>query len=418
MIIQEELYNIAESLKNDRVLIYGTGKLCNAIFKQFDMSKFNIIGFVDKSYANLEEKTFMNFPVFSPNQIKEITFDTLLVMIKNTDCIAGIINIAKNYGKNVIILNNKLPIGNNGYIFDGFGSYKEYLLENNMPEIIQQYELGLDEESIKIFKKSLKKMLYCQDFKFLTSDFNLKLEDFLLDKEDVVNYQKFKDSVIEYKNKYILAHDEYNPDVFYFRHGLVNASPKLLNYIKNKDFIDGGAYIGDSATMLMDYNPNKIYSFEISDKSIKKYMNTMELNKISKNKYEILNIGLAEKYYETTYLDMNSQGSSIYFDGKSKLVCSDLDTIVQNKNMNVGFIKADIEGAMCHALKGMKNTIKKFRPVLDLTIDHSPKEFFESKFLLDEYTKDLNYKIELQWHDFTPSYMFDFVLFAYPKELI
>ena len=37
------------------------------------------------------------------------------------------------------------------------------------------------------------------------------------------------------------------PEVFYFQHGLLNADVRVLNYIKERDILDVGAFDGDSA---------------------------------------------------------------------------------------------------------------------------------------------------------------------------
>ena len=57
-----------------------------------------------------------------------------------------------------------------------------------------------------------------------------------------------------------------------------------------------------------------------------------------------------------------------------------LDSYIQKVENPIGFIKADIEGAMFDALKGMVKTIRKYRPVLSFAIYHSAEEFFETKY--------------------------------------
>lgn len=48
----------------------------------------------------------------------------------------------------------------------------------------------------------------------------------------------------------------------------------------------------------------------------------------------------------------------------------------------IGFIKLDVEGYGVRALRGMEKTIQKSRPVLSLSIYHSPEELFETKKVL------------------------------------
>ena len=60
----------------------------------------------------------------------------------------------------------------------------------------------------------------------------------------------------------------------------------MLEYIKDSVFIDGGAYCGDSAMMFLQYNPQKIISFEPSAANRDLYRNIMELNDIKNDKIE------------------------------------------------------------------------------------------------------------------------------------
>ena len=64
-------------------------------------------------------------------------------------------------------------------------------------------------------------------------------------------------------------------------------------YIQGQEFIDAGAFIGDSAIALKKYNYKKIYSIEMSLKSIEKYKNNMARCHIKNEEYEILNISIS-----------------------------------------------------------------------------------------------------------------------------
>ena len=69
------------------------------------------------------------------------------------------------------------------------------------------------------------------------------------------------------------------------------------------------------------------------------------------------------------------------------------------------------------ALRGMRETIHRDRPVLMLAIYHGPIEFFETKPLLDEIVQSLDYKMVINKYHPYPDMEIDIAIFAYPKEL-
>ena len=94
-----------------------------------------------------------------------------------------------------------------------------------------------------------------------------------------------------------------------------------------------------------------------------------------------------------------------------------LDSFALENNLNIGFIKTDVESHGLECLRSMVKTIQRDCPVLCLSIYHNLKEFFEMKPLLDEITINMDYKITLEKYDPAALRPSDMVLFAYPKEL-
>jgi hypothetical protein len=83
------------------------------------------------------------------------------------------------------------------------------------------------------------------------------------------------------------------------------------------------------------------------------------------------------------------------------------DFVTQNNLPKVDFIKLDIEGSECWALRGAINTIRKFKPQLAITIYHGKSDFIDVPVLLKEL--DLGYEFHL--NHFT-IYQEETVLFA------
>ena len=82
------------------------------------------------------------------------------------------------------------------------------------------------------------------------------------------------------------------------------------------------------------------------------------------------------------------------------------------KNIKIGFIKMDIEGAERRALTGGMHTIKRDRPILAISIYHGLDDIVGiPKMLMNELD---NYEFIVRHHSYTYS---ETVLYGIPKEL-
>ena len=230
------------------------------------------------------------------------------------------------------------------------------------------------------------------------------------------NIEKEKD---EWKKLYKFSKKHgFDPDPFYFHHGLRFANQKIKDYIKGKDFIDGGAHIGDSVLTLREYKPNKIYSFEIGQEFAIEYEENMKLNNVDPKIYELVFKGLYDKKTKQTVQMRGASTSFMTGEWSQEIETIDLDTFVKERNFNIGFINLDLEGAEIDAIKGMKETLIKHRPVIICAIYHNPDQFFDLKPLLESFLEGYTYEIskyEPKVAGWTPIVATN--LFAYPAEL-
>jgi len=81
--------------------------------------------------------------------------------------------------------------------------------------------------------------------------------------------KKFQEEMPLFKEKYSYLEIDAQESLYYV-HGLRFTNPKIREYVKTKDMMDIGAYIGDSAIFLSDYTDEKVYSYEISPKLVSK----------------------------------------------------------------------------------------------------------------------------------------------------
>jgi FkbM family methyltransferase len=211
----------------------------------------------------------------------------------------------------------------------------------------------------------------------------------------------------------------YLPEVFYSHNNLRFADKKLKNYIANRDFLDCGAFIGDSALVLQEYKPRKIYSFEFAKDNVEKFKETMIKNKIDAQKVELIEKALGLKSSKLKVSRNGGADAAIETCGSKntdfyEVEMISIDEFAKLNDLNAGFIKADLEGALFDVLKGAMSVIKKDRPVLSLSIYHTPEELFDVKPFLEEHLEE--YVYELATGNFVPYDLSELILFAYPKE--
>ena len=199
-------------------------------------------------------------------------------------------------------------------------------------------------------------------------------------------------------DKYILPKNHFESEVFYDKSGMNYI--KNINQVKNKNIIDAGGYIGDSAIVFSDYTDKNIYSFEPFLQNYNLMLKTIELNK--KNNIIPVNMALGNENKEISIYsnsDTANRGLSIEtkqsdinsFENKVKMVT--LDSYVKENNIEVGLIKTDLEGFEQPFLRGAIETIKEQKPVLIISIYHNYSDFFEIKPMIENLNLGYKFKI-------------------------
>jgi FkbM family methyltransferase len=297
-------------------------------------------------------------------------------------------------------------------------SFRPYILNNDVGSKLRALKINMDEKSQRNAEMYITRILNTPDIS--TANYWLVRKEYWdsLSSEDYrINSAAFALRLDEIKTQFRLAAGDgsYAEDVFWYHHGLRTMPGAVKDYIKGKDFIDGGAYVGDSAMMLIaHYEPKKVWSFEISPTTIAGYLKNMELNGVDPGRYDINQIGLWRTKDKVFIEDSAHQGTSLLSPGDCAVDLTDLDSFVQERGLQTGFIKSDLEGAGLDALRGMKETIRRDRPVLSLSIHRTPEEYFEIKPLLESFVD--GYSISLAQLN-SPWNNFEISLLAYPGEL-
>jgi len=262
-------------------------------------------------------------------------------------------------------------------------------------EAYQNLIKNLDEESITTVNKILGRMK-----KLLESEAEF-LEIFDKDEIYAINKQrkdlhfniiKLNEDCFAYK-KYFLPKKDFESCVFYDKHELDKI--KNLSKVKNKNIIDAGGFIGDSALILSEYTDKNVYSFEPIKENYQYLLKTIELNKL-KNVMPY-NLGLGSKSDKIEIFSDEARSSvninRLETEKKETVKIITLDDFVNENKLDIGLIKVDIEGYEQEFLKGAQNTIKKQKPTLLLSIYHCANDFFFIKSMIESW--DLGYKFKI-----------------------
>ena len=202
--------------------------------------------------------------------------------------------------------------------------------------------------------------------------------------------------------------------------GLNQFPQEIQKKVLNKDVIDGGGYVGDSAMVFTEHNPRKVYVFEPNPDTLPAMRQIIENNATvlgeRKDKIEIVPLALGKSAGTVTFR------SGGVFDGGAaicpnaskgnthKVNVISIDEFVKKNALDVGLIKLDVEGAEYDTILGAKETITKQKPILIISIYHTFKDFFEIKPLIESW--GVGYKFEIRHHR-PLAYDWEFMLMAY-----
>ena len=179
---------------------------------------------------------------------------------------------------------------------------------------------------------------------------------------------------------------------------------KLKHIIQNTKclFIDCGTNFGVYSVLIASLCKNTdIVSFDASIKFIKRLKENINLNNLIN--IEAHNVGIgsnnSEEYFNESDSNFKNLGSYRFEKSpNSKLIkIISLDSFLENKNLGKYekiIIKLDIEGYEYHALLGMTNLIKKYKPIIMLEISRmllNSKNF--SQDIFSKYIKEYDLKI-------------------------
>lgn len=165
----------------------------------------------------------------------------------------------------------------------------------------------------------------------------------------------------------------------------------VIKHSNDEVFIDAGCFDGMTSRNFIDWSKNnfkRIYCFEPSGEGVERIKANL---KSFKDKVKILPYACWNKKENLKFsINDNVAGASKISEDGIDVEASSIDCEIPN-NLDVTFIKMDIEGAELKALKGAEQTIKRCHPKLAICIYHKPEDVIT---LADEIlTIDDSYKL-------------------------
>ena len=140
----------------------------------------------------------------------------------------------------------------------------------------------------------------------------------------------------------------------------------LPRWSENLRIIDCGAYSGDTILSALDnkYKIESCYCFEPDPENFLKLARTL---KAIRNSF-CWPCGVFSSNKILKFSSGGDTGSAISNEGDISIQCVALDDVIPNCSPNL--IKFDIEGSEQAALKGAKNLISKYRPMMAISVYH------------------------------------------------
>lgn len=156
----------------------------------------------------------------------------------------------------------------------------------------------------------------------------------------------------------------------------------------NDTVVDCGAAEGMFAFSVID-RCKKVYAIEPLPAFIDSMKNTFSEN----NKFELIQNALSDSA-GTAYMNEQDISSSVSDQGTLQVALQTIDNLFYEKNIDVHYLKADLEGFEIMMMKGAEKTIKKNKPKIAITTYHVADHAKVLESMLRSYRDDYKFKVK------------------------
>jgi len=209
-------------------------------------------------------------------------------------------------------------------------------------------------------------------------DFKEKVSKIKLDREGYMKFGKYN----------FLSLKEASVDSWIFEQYNLSG----LCEVSSGDFVvDGGAFKGETAFWFLSKGAGKVYAFEGDAINFEVLSKNVRLNRVE-DKIIPIKALLSDKDGVSMIKMTGSGSSSTLANGGTEVESITLDSFVFKNNIeHIDFIKLDVEGGELDVLKGARETIKKFKPKMAISVYHKGDDIITIPLFLHELLKDANF---------------------------
>jgi FkbM family methyltransferase len=196
-------------------------------------------------------------------------------------------------------------------------------------------------------------------------------------------------------------------------HGLRTLNPQIQQYLSPRAVLDIGAFIGDSAVILIDFAKD-VYSFEPGPSNFIQLVKVIAQNRNHTGTAHPVNLGLSDAPGKLAFQDIQSSEAAFGIGGVEVNITT-VDLYVETHNIRVGFVKCDTEGHGLPIVRGAEKTLKNHRSIVSFSICHNFYEFFGIPRLLRTWLPNYEFWWEFgvndigRWHEL--------IFMGYPSEI-
>ena len=195
---------------------------------------------------------------------------------------------------------------------------------------------------------------------------------------------------------WMLPSSVFDPSVFMDRCGLRHL--KHPERFADRDIVDAGAFIGDSALIFSPCTSRGVYAFEPSSENYAKLEKTVAMNNLGNVVPCQLALGekrdrvsLSRSFVASAHTQVPKD--RVPYAGSETVQSTTLDEFVGEHGLEVGLIKADVEGAEQMLIRGAEETIRTMKPSLLISIYHNAGDFFDIKPYLETLNPGYRFRI-------------------------